>query len=354
MFREPHFVALYPFVFVGGGNMVEHDVVIYVPGRLAAVELVSKEDEPLAKQLRHRQLWRRFVEVHFCRGGATAKHVGLGIGESGCDEVCELAREVPGAYFELVRLFYGVFPDLGHLNYFFATSSPDYLEELWVDLEEAGEALRDDVDEFYRLLGEFLVEKAKASRGEYADSGNFESLSRLPQVPRDEPVVGDVAVVFMPLRRRGEPLAHLLSYVAAAVEATRGCREVYVVDGDVVKEVGNVKIWKRKKDGEELPDPARLIVVREFEKEKFDKYLNESLKKFGVVQVVYVPEYAVYYRGGDTAPTTDLLLPEMAEFLEEAERLIKVEACDGKLPKQKPSANYKLSPAPFYVTICTS
>lgn len=374
MFKEPHFVVFYPFVFVGGGNLLEHDVVIYSPGRIAAAEFVSSAGEPLEKQLRHRLVWRRFVEVHFCesydkskKGSIKPKGDGVGIAERTCDEVCDLARvawEVLQPYKRLVRSFYGVFPDLGHLNYLFATSSPDYLQELWEDLKGLGEALKKDGDEFYRLLGTFLAEKAKASRGEDADSKALERLAAAPPAPCEESINSDEAVVFMPKRRRGEPLAHFITYLAEALEATRSARKVYVVDGDFVKEDGRLQAVRR---GElDSLKAVRLVVVRDYDKEAFDKYIDKALEEYGEVHVVYVPEYAVYGRG-DTAPTADFINLD-SERLEEAKSHLKLDACDAepKLPGQRRGGGggqaqqsqrqvgpEKLSPAPFYVAICT-
>ena len=311
-FVEPHFVALLPeFVYVGGGNLVEHDYLVYSP-EPAAVEEASRGHEAVEKSLRYSLLWRRRAAIRFYRGKAAPEAGGV---------ATAFHREAPPVkvdeeYKAAVRRLYTEFPDLAHLNYFFMWASPEYLKELWEDVEEAGRALAEA--EEWRFLGMYLVAKAAASRGECPSQiygWLLKNAGRARCRVREVRICGDVVYALYPMARREPTCAHRVFHWW--VKHLASGKRAYLVDAPqslgCLEEVGTVLTKEKLKC--RLPPPD-AIIVRDYDKEAVDDLIERALRERGRVTVVLVPHYAVY-DVGERAQLVIYLVPPREEELGE-------------------------------------
>lgn len=296
-FLDPHFVVTSPDLpYLIGGNLIEWDYVAYerVEGAVVAVvvEDTSRGDEPFEKTPRYLLHLRRLMGVVFARGKEEPRGGGFAFRTSERSRFKEYED-----YRRAVGRLYVFFPDLAHVNYYIVYATGDYVAEMMEDLRRLGEAVKEE----YPFLGYYLIAKAEANLGlcpsqwfALAQAADRSFFCRYPSVCRAVD-----AAIFRP--REEETISKLSVYLWR--ELTSGCS--FIADCRFVKR------WEKVHFPNVAPDaapPSRYIVLRDFEKEMLDNYIDRSLAFYGRVVVIYVPISTFIY-DGERAPTSTYLLP---------------------------------------------
>lgn len=306
-FVDPHFVVASPdFVYIGGGNLLEFDYVVFKFDGVSVFPVVyedtSRAVEPFVKSLRYVHYLSRFIPIFFAAGRAAPGGVGFATAVAGSVvEVLGVDEGELRRYREAVGWLYTYFPDNAHVNFFVITSSGEYLRELAEDLAEAGRALRRG----YRFLGLYLEAKGEALLGRCPRHlfGEVYARPEVPCFPRALCVDAEEAVAFAPVFRDAKLLEDL--YVLLLKGLADG---VLVVDGDVRHPSACVRCC-----GVDVAPERRYVILRDYDKKGLDRYIERAWEVYGGVYIVYIPEYVYVYEscggGGGRAPVPVYLLP---------------------------------------------
>ena len=332
-FVDPHVVATPPdLTYHLGGNLVEIDYLAWNCDKSGAVHPVAYEDisnrhENLEKQFRHHFFMKRRIPVIYYRGKE-------GLAER--DLETSYAPTDPGIkpdddYIDAVRHAYAHLPDLAHINYFILNASPSYTKELAEDLRDAGEALAcgdypeeaEELAEYYRFIGRYLREKAKAMLDELnntctASIDATRPITKPPCTRHAAPgKLPPPALVFIQQTTEdAEVLAIPYLVTAKTLLSHMHCEDIWVADEAVVTESGG----RRKLDvnidtlghyicrSEIGAKPFRTIVVSDYDKDTVDKAIERSIKENECIYIAYIPKYVFLTTARNIAPRISVLI----------------------------------------------
>ncbi len=347
-FVDAHVVATPPdLTYHSGGNLVELDYLAWMcrDGTVypTAYEDVSSGHENLEKQFRHHFAIKRRIPVVYFKGKNTVSKRGLETAGPLCGEdreeagpVCkrgletaatdkELCWGVDEDYRKAVRHAYLHFPDLAHINYFILNASPSYMERLAADLLEAGKILTlgdppteaNHLEDYYRFLGAYLREKAKALLDEVKGTCTATTPTPGPLPCAQTASLEPPVVVFIQQTTEDAEVMSLPYLITAHTYVSGTCgnptHQVSIVDRavtvgrerrplDVNMDVLGHYICR------DDSTPFKSIIVGDYDKDKVDKFIERSVEEHMCINVLYVPKYAYLVVEEDKAPTARTLI----------------------------------------------